>query len=153
MLIANASVRVHLFTKDMHVRNFKYAELNHQKSPSPHSKLIQNKFSHLSNSFLGKNNGSILSSSKKSKMTARRNGKPPKIDITLNHKDNILKGVNQAQIIEELLKKKGGLNQQSSFDNSKYADLFIKLDLLNKDYIDLIKKFQELQKENCHYQK
>eukprot|EP00347_Sterkiella_histriomuscorum_P011175 403373461 len=136
LLLANAAVQMNMFTKDMHIRNFNYQSINPHRSPSPKQRKPFTT--------------NTLSSSKKSKIISKMNYKTPKIDVALEQKDVILKGVNQAQIIEELLKKKGGINQMNGQDSQKYHDLFIKLDVLNKDYIDLIKKFQELQKDNIY---
>ena len=59
-------------------------------------------------------------------------------------KDMILKGINQAQIIEELLKRKAnGGNGTSRVEHPFYR----KLEDMNKGYIELIKQFRALQKE------
>ncbi|CDW74809.1 UNKNOWN [Stylonychia lemnae] len=136
LLLGNAQVQMNMYTKDMHIRNFTY----HQPfSPSPQKK-----------------NNFNSNSSKKAKPPKKQQTLhiPQKaVDANLEQKDVILKGVNQAQIIEELLKKKGGINQIGSTDNLRQSDLFIKLDLLNQDYVALIKKFQELQKDNVYLMK
>lgn len=53
-------------------------------------------------------------------------------------------------MIEELLKKKGGINNTALAPNQKHSDLFRRMEDLNSDYIGLIKKFQELQRENSN---
>ena len=56
----------------------------------------------------------------------------------------MLRELNQAKMIEELLKKKGGINNSALAPNQRHSDLFRRMEDLNSDYIGLIKKFQEL---------
>ena len=61
-------------------------------------------------------------------------------------KDILLKSINQGQIIEDLLKKKGGMNNGSS-EKYNNRDLYDRLDQLNREYIELIKKYKTIDKE------
>jgi hypothetical protein len=64
-----------------------------------------------------------------------------------------LRTVNQGLVIEELLKKKGGINVNGFQDGKRNNEFWIRLDDLNKDYVELIKKFKALEKDKVNLQK
>jgi predicted nuclease with TOPRIM domain len=60
--------------------------------------------------------------------------------------------VNQAKVIEELLNQKL-LPRNHHEIQSHHNDLYQRIDDMNSEYVDLVKRFKQLEKENSGLQK